>query len=303
MRRAIPILILCVLTIAGTAAGRQFAGTVSAGGNSRLRPADGTGKSASVPQWLIGHSGKKGICLGGGLGGRTWAQTIRLLHARWVYNWELRPSGRLQQAVHFIPMVWGHRGELPGDVAWLTGHGRNHRYRYLLAFNEPDNRTQSNMTVRRALRHWPKLESTGMVLGSPACVHPDDRWMQAFMRGAVRQHYRVNFVCVHWYGPPSAASFLGMLRRTYAIYHRPIWITEFAVADWGAGRKRPNRYPPAVVARFMRIVLPVLNELKYIQCYAWYPYGSHGRYSALGTSALFDAKGDLTPLGRIYAAD
>ena len=39
---------------------------------------------------------------------------------------------------------------------------------YLLTFNEPDNPSQSNMTVARALQLWPYLEATGLQLGSPA---------------------------------------------------------------------------------------------------------------------------------------
>jgi|GEM_PF-897759 len=259
-------------------------------------------KPSGPPAWLIGHSGKKGICLGGGEGGRTWGQTIKLLHACWVYNWSLRPSGPVPRGVHFIPMVWGHPGRLGGDVAWLTAQHKLHRYKYLLTFNEPDNRTQSNMTFQHALKRWPNLELTGMVLGSPACVHPDDPWMIHFMGGAALRHYKVNFVCVHWYGSPNPAKFLNLIVHTYLLYHRPIWITEFAVADWGASRQQPDPYTPLMVARFLRVVLPALNRMRFVQCYAWYPYGGVSRFTPLGCSGLFNKKGNLTLVGRVYAS-
>jgi hypothetical protein len=93
-----------------------------------------------------------------------------------------------------------------------------------------------------------------------------------------------------------------VLQRTYELYHRPIWITEFAPADWNAGPGRPNRYSEQVVARFLRVVMPLLNRLRFVQCYAWYPYGGTSRFTPLGCSGLFDKKGNLTLVGRIYAA-
>lgn len=259
-------------------------------------------KKAPFPKWLIGHSPKKGIALGGGVGGRSWLQTIKLLHARWVYTWTCHPKAALPQHVHFIPMVWGHPWSIPGDIAWLKRVHIKRGFHYLLTFNEPDNKSQSNMSVHTALKLWPQLESTGMVLGSPACVHPDDPWMLRFMRGAAQLHDRVNFVCVHWYGAPSPAEFLQLINRTWTLYHRPIWITEFAPADWSAGPGHPNRYSQVMVARFLRVVLPMLNRLRFVQCYAWYPYGGVSRFNPLGCSGLFDKKGNLTLVGRVYAA-
>ncbi|NNM85478.1 MAG: hypothetical protein HKL96_06965 [Phycisphaerales bacterium] len=258
--------------------------------------------SAPVPAWLVGHSRKKGICMGKGQGARTWDQMLELLHVGWVYNWMLRPRGRTPTAVSFIPMDWGHRWELARDIPWLTAQHLSHHYKYVLTFNEPDNRKQANIPVQQALDMWPKLESTGMVLGSPACVHPNGPWMRRFMRGAAAKHYRVEFVCVHWYGAPNAKAFLRMLHQTYTHYHRPIWITEFAVADWHASREHPNAYSQATVERFMKAVLPVLNRLHYVQRYAWFPYGGTSRYKPLGCSGLFDKQGNLTPLGQVYAS-
>ena len=47
----------------------------------------------------------------------------------------------------------------------------------LLGFNEPDLAEQANMTVEKALELWPRLEATGMRLGSPAvaCGAADER--------------------------------------------------------------------------------------------------------------------------------
>jgi len=73
---------------------------------------------------------------------------------------------------------------------------------------------------------------TGLTLGSPAAVHADGDWMEAFMAGAEKKGYRVDFITIHWYGGADLEGFLGYLARVHALYHRPLWVTEFAPADW-----------------------------------------------------------------------
>jgi hypothetical protein len=45
-------------------------------------------------------------------------------------------------------------------------------------------------------------------------------------------------------------------------------------------------------------VLPELDDLDFLERYAWFP--SLPDSPPLGTSALFDAEGALTPLGELY---
>src|SRR5262249_35947653 len=73
----------------------------------------------------------------------------------------------------------------------------------LLGFNEPDHPQQANMTVQQALELWPHLTATGMRVGSPATAADPSlsgSWLEKFMDGAKARGYRVDFVCVHWYG-------------------------------------------------------------------------------------------------------
>ena len=250
----------------------------------------------------VGHSVKKGIGMGPGKYPVLWAKRLGELHVHWFYTWGSQRPAATPATVRFVPMIWGYYPKsLPGALRQIRGYNANGQVHDLLGFNEPDNKTQSHISVRRALKAWPQLESAGLPLGSPAGVHPDGPWMQSFMRGVRQHHYRVNFICIHWYGGPSPQGFLGMLRNIHHLYHRPLWITEFAVGDWSASKKHPNIYSPATVARFMRAVLPAMNRLSYVQRYAWFP-ATASKVTALGTSALFKKNGALTLLGRIYAA-
>ena len=163
--------------------------------------------------------------------------------------------------------------------------------KYLLGYNEPDGARQANMSVDRALELWPQLEATGIPLVSPSPVHYDNEWMIEFMRRAGENNLRIDYLAFHWYGGLMLSISSDLLDRVYERYQLPIWITEFAPADWEATSRENNRMRPEWVLEFMRTVLPELDRRDYIVRYAWFnDYSSN----QLWTSALFDDEGGLT---------
>jgi putative glycosyl hydrolase len=166
----------------------------------------------------------------------------------WYYTWGPDHHGITSpRGVAFVPMIWG-----AGSVTNATLREVKHEGQYLLGFNEPDLASQANMTVSRALNLWPRLMSTGMRLGSPAVATgaaTRGGWLDRFMRGAAARHYRVSFITVHWYGGDFVASravaeLKSYLKAIHARYHRPLWLTEFALpataGDGTAGLFRPG---------------------------------------------------------------
>ena len=116
------------------------------------------------------------------------------------------------------------------------------------------------------------------------------------MKAADEKKYRVDFVTIHWYGGADASGFLGYLARVHDLYHRPLWVTEFAPADWSGHRG----ISPQQAANFMRVVLPAMNKLSYVQRYSWFSASPDD--AALGAAALFNKDRSLTALGRLYAS-
>jgi len=174
------------------------------------------------------------------------------------------------------------------------------RTKNLLGFNEPDYATQANMSVDEAIRLWPRLQSTGLRLGSPCTISATSPWLDKFMTKAARSHLRVDFVTMHSYGSPNAESFLAKVRKLHEKYERPIWVTEFSVADWSATPSRPSRYSRSEVHDFMRTAITGMQAMPYVERYAWFARGPAD--PALGPSALFQANGQLTAAGRLYAS-
>ena len=196
-------------------------------------------------------------------------------------------------------MVWGWYGN---SADWTRQHFPTPpppNAAPLLGFNEPDGKEQANLSVEAALAAWPALMETGRRLGSPSAVHADKAWMTQFMAEADRRKYRVDFITVHWYAEPKVSSLMAYLDKIYRIYQKPLWVTEFAAADWAATSPKNIRYTPEEVSRFMRELLPALERTPYIERFSWFSFRDDDKHGAC--SALFDAKGKLTELGRIYA--
>ena len=246
--------------------------------------------------WLAQGSKKKG--LGQTVKTPDWADRLSALRCKWFYSWNSAIPQGIPRGIDFIPMIFRYGGD-PKKISEPAAAAKKAGITELLGFNEPDVKKQGNMTLEEALDAWPLLMETGLRIGSPGCVHPDKEWMIAFMKGVKERGLRVDFVNVHSYGGPNADALVKRLEKVHQMFdERPIWITEFAVGDWEAKSVERNRHKPEAVMRFMEGVLPKLDKLDFVERYAWFPAKTTS--IPLGTSALFDADGALTPLGEIY---
>lgn len=203
---------------------------------------------------------------------------IDSLNVDWYYTWG--PRGVDGVRVPFVPMVWG-----ASKIPDIDGP--------ILCFNEPDRPDQSNIPVETALWLWPE-SSPRARLGSPATASNPIKpgWFTEFMKGGPK----VDFICVHWYGPPRISSLLNIVDGLYDRYTLPIWITEFAVAQWNT-TKPP--YTEEQVLEFMDEILPELESRAHVERYAWKTRLPSDPY--MGSSALFTEDGALTRLGEKYA--
>jgi hypothetical protein len=220
--------------------------------------------------------------------------------AAWYYTWAPGHSGiKTPHGSTFVPMIWG-----PANVTAATLREVKREGHYLLGFNEPDNSGQSNVTVPAALSLWPRLMATGMKLGSPAVATnaaTPGGWLDRFMAGAKSRGYRVSFIAVHWYGgdfrtSAAVAELKSYLQAIHARYHKPIWLTEFALIRFGAVTTFPS---PRGQAAFITAAATMLRKLSYVQRYAWFALpASIGD----GSAGLFRPGAVATTAGRAFEA-
>ena len=231
---------------------------------------------------------------------KRWSHKTSELKAHWMYSWGRELRDEIPDNVEYVPMFWG-KGSVTQEnldkVKQLIDAGK---VKYVLGFNEPDGADQANMTVDEAIALWPQLETLGVPLGSPATVNPNNDWMKAFMAKAKELNLRIDFVTVHSYGGPNVLNFINKMKETYNAYERPIWITEFAVADWNATSPANNVHSQQAVIQFMSELLPALDDIEYIHRYAWFDGGDR---APLASSALYDTDGNMTALGQVYAGN
>jgi hypothetical protein len=218
--------------------------------------------------------------------------------ASWYYTWSTSHAGISAPAgVRFVPMIWG-----AGSVTAAALSQARHASDVLLTFNEPDNGGQSNMTVQQALNLWPRLMATGMRLSSPAVASggaTPGGWLDSFMSGAAAQHDRVNFITLHWYGgdfttSAAVSELRSYLQAVWNRYHKPIWLTEFALIRFGTTTTFPR---PRVQAAFVTAATAMLQRLTYVWRYAWFALP---KSAGDGSTGLFGNGAVPTAAGRAF---
>eukprot|EP01044_Picomonas_judraskeda_P023263 COSAG03_NODE_6047_length_1124_cov_1.246829_1_plen_259_part_01 len=119
------------------------------------------------------------------------------LSSSWNYNWNTDPdpagvcrkAGRSSLSSEYVPMCWGSGTCLPARLA--ANHSEAWRAsgaKYLLGFNEPDGKEQSNILPKAAAELWPGVQSlasaNNLTLVSPAVAvfHAENgsRWLDEF---------------------------------------------------------------------------------------------------------------------------
>ncbi|HWB35092.1 MAG TPA: glycosyl hydrolase, partial [Rugosimonospora sp.] len=126
-------------------------------------------------------------------------------------------------------------------------------------------------------------------------------WLDRFMSGAASKGYRVDFVTLHWYGgdfvTANAVNQLkSYIQAVYDRYHKPIWLTEYALIDFSNGTRFPTQ---AQQAAFCTASIAMLDSLPYVQRYAWFALPADDTKDSTG---LYKSGPTPTDVGRAFAA-
>jgi hypothetical protein len=222
--------------------------------------------------------------------------------AGWSYNWTYRVPASTP-ALDVVPMIRSASSLTNDAVSTLTRAKNDGDNKFLLGFNEPDSKNQANMTPTQAANLWPKLQQTGLVLGSPTPANVTNGWLKQFLELARARHLRVDFIALHFYANITDTNALARIKQQVeavrAHYGKPIWITEIGIIDT---RTNPGSASVnwARSVKFMRAVTAMLDSKTYVHRYAWMADNVSSRPN-LRWSTLYDANGRLTPLGTAYS--
>lgn len=199
--------------------------------------------------------------------------------AGWYYTWGPGVGNPGNFDAKHYPMFWSTPSQ--GTINDVKSRNPD----YVLGFNEPERPDQANLTVAQAISSWTGISNaftgTSTKLVSPAVSDTGEgqAWMASFMQQAAANNLKVDAVGFHWYGvsnpnnPAGAASsFLSRVDDYYNRYGKPVFITEFAIHDWGGA------YSDAQIIeanrQFLNIVIPALDSRSHVAGYAWYHWFS-----------------------------
>ncbi|GAA6039758.1 hypothetical protein JCM8097_004206 [Rhodosporidiobolus ruineniae] len=241
--------------------------------------------SSAAPSSTATATAKRGV-------GFNDAYLTKNLAISWAYSWQPTYSGgELNDGVEFVPMLWGKN-----DSNWFAEaeQGIANGATALLAANEPDIYSQSNLTVQEGIDLWRKNFSPfyGRAnLVSPA-VSNDPKsgsvgWLEQFFGNCTQCQQETHAAALHYYSDDGNTTALkAYFEDTYARLNKPIWITEF-------GYQKLTMTSGNVTAKqeFLEDVVPWMEQTPWIE-----------RYAAFGdfVNRFVWANASLTPLGETY---
>lgn len=217
----------------------------------------------------------------------------------WYYNWGLGATDESIE-VEFVPMSWSKSDDRT-SLEKMEAIGKNMAFNHHMAFNEPDNSSQSNLTVEQALDAYPKLLASGLRLGAPGVENVqystssdsfnDDAWIKEFMDGCVARGYRVDFIPAHDYVRRSKSTFIERFEALHDRYNIPIWVTEYNYGNPNMGSANLT-----VEQGYANIkgLTEALEKTDFVERYNWYYF--FGADSGIGGMT----NGQLNITGQFY---
>lgn len=194
----------------------------------------------------------------------------------WYYNWGSTPVTALQGTdVEYVPMAWNASG-ITGAVNCVKNNGA----KYILGFNEPNFRSQANMTPTQAATAWKQLEDAvaglDVELVAPALNYTDgpindgntyqpEQWMDAFINAYKGMNGgrapRMDYLALHCYMNDHGAmkNFVEGFSKKYG---KKVWLTEFCAWEGTVNE--------ATQKTQMLLKLKDLEESDYVYRYAWF---------------------------------
>lgn len=200
----------------------------------------------------------------------------------WHYNWGTEPKACIAsicgpgKPVEFVPMAWNASGINAVKQYVMNNPG----VKYILGFNEPNFKSQANMTPSAAATQWKNLEAIateyGVELVAPALnysgeaisdgkVYSPEQWMDAFIAAYKAanggKEPRMDYLALHSYMNDHSAM-IGFVESFAKKYNKQVWLTEFCAWEGNVTEEQQRKS--------MTQKLDDLEQSPYVYRYAWF---------------------------------
>lgn len=220
----------------------------------------------------------------------------------WFYNWGNTLGNYIadQEFLEFAPQVWNGNFNADNIRNYVKAHPN---VKYILGFNEPNFKSQANMTPEYAAARWPEIQALAKELGlktvAPALNYSPDapytdptRWMDEFVALVGKDAF--DFTAIHFYG--GLGGMKDLATRFHDKYGKPVWITEFCYWPGEMG-------DVSVASQLSSMVETVewLEKTEWVYRYAWFKATEDSRANfKLIESGKGEDPRTLTELGKVY---
>jgi len=226
------------------------------------------------------------------------------LNVSWWYDWSpnqsLYGAGYTGSAV-YVPEFWSTSSS---ELLPLSVVPAAKKSPWVFTFDDPDQSSQSDLTVNEAIQAWPTVEadSDSKLIGAPDIASYEDGWLTNFLNSASANGYTVNFLVLHEY-PNGYGTSLATQVSTFENYivsvhnahpNYQIVVNEFALVNTNGFNG--NGITASEQIAFINQIVPWLEAQSYILGYSWYD-----SYSGGTGSDLLNGDGTLTPIGIAYS--
>ncbi|KAH8666487.1 hypothetical protein BX600DRAFT_461876 [Xylariales sp. PMI_506] len=209
----------------------------------------------------------------------------------WQYNWDSTTTNKQSYTNEFVPMLWGtasdHTDQWATNVNYWYAQGTTH----LLAFNEPEQTGQANLSPSDAVtafREWMTpydfFTDGDIILGAPAVSNDGYDWIVEFLDLCEEASCGVSFVPIHWYNPYTDFEDFENWVTSICDLGYPVWVTEFE----GIGTNDEQ-------SAFLAQAIPWLDSNSCVERYSYFGVADNDE------SFLDNGGPALTALGYQYA--
>lgn len=229
----------------------------------------------------------------------------------WFYNWGKKPNetiiSNFDNYVTFIPMAWSG----VDTVTMKEFYVAHPNIGYILGFNEPNFKSQANLTPTQAAEKWKLIERIAelynLKIVSPAVnyapangavsengiVYTDPvQYLDDFFKAC--PDCKVDYIAVHCYmnNPAALESYINRFKK----YNKPIWLTEFCAYEKNKG------LTPEKQMDYMVNAITYLENDPDIYRYSWFTGRNKSGENEFPYNSLLKTgiNGMLTELGNIY---
>ncbi|KAH8646132.1 glycosyl hydrolase catalytic core-domain-containing protein [Xylariales sp. PMI_506] len=202
----------------------------------------------------------------------------------WQYNWDSTTYVNKQSYCEYIPMLWGtasdHTTQWFSNAYYWLSVGSGH----LLAFNEPEQSGQANLTPQQAADAFREYLTpfVGVAsIGAPAVSNDGYAWLSEFL--PLCEDCGIDFIPIHWYN--NWDQFADFQNWVTAIcdFGYTVWVTEFE--GYGSVDQQ---------SAFLKQAIPWLDNNDCVYRYAYFGVADPD------TILLENGGPDLSPIGIQY---